>query len=303
VAGQCELAGVSRAGFYRHLIEHAPDEAEMLVRDRLQRLVVATRRRQGYRVLTHLLRAEGHPINHKRVLRLMREDNLLCLRQKTYVLTTDSRHNWQLYPNLVPSLRLNGLNQLWVSDITFVRMRYEFVYLAVVLDAWSRRVIGWALSRSLDAPLSLDALQMALASRAWQPGQLVHHFDRGAQYASGAYTALLEEREILISMSRKGNPYDNAKAERFMRTLKEEEVQGQAYANLEEATQRIGEFLEDVYNRQRLHSALGYQTPESFEQKQQTVEAVGIPVGIPPLPPLDDNRKMETRTPPECHLA
>jgi putative transposase len=269
------LAGVSRAGFYRHLVEQAPEQAEMLLRDRLQQLAVVTRRRRGYRVITHALRAEGQVVNHKRVLRLMREDNLLCLRAKAYVMTTDSRHAWQIYPNLVPSLRVTGVNQLWVSDITFVRMRSEFVYLAVVLDAYSRRAIGWAMSRSLDAQLSVDALKMALQDRQWRPGQLVHHSDRGVQYAASAYTALLEEREILISMSRKGNPYDNAKAERFMRTLKEEEVQGEAYASLEEARTRIGEFLEEVYNRQRMHSALGYRTPEAFERKREAVEADG----------------------------
>lgn len=269
---QCELAGVSRAGFYRHLQEQA---AGMLLRDRLQQLAAATRRRQGYRVLTHTLREEGHVVNHKRVLRLMREDNLLCLRSRAYVMTTDSRHTWQVYPNLVPSLRVTGLNQLWVSDITFVRMRCEYVYLAVVLDAYSRRIIGWALSRILDAQLAIGALKMALESRRWRPGQLVHHSDRGVHYAASAYTDLLEEREILISMSRKGNPYDNAKAERFMRTLKEEEVQGQAYANLAEAKSRMEEFLEEIYNRQRLHSAPGYLTPVAFEQKEEAVEADG----------------------------
>ena len=308
MAAQCELAGVSRTGFYRRLGAQAPAEAEMLLRDRLQQLAVATRRRQGYRLVTRALRDEGHPVNHKRVLRLMREDNLLCLRRQAYVMTTDSRHSWPIYPNLAPALRVNGLNQLWVSDITFVRLRSEFVYLAVVLDAYSRRVIGWALSRNLDVELSLGALKMALSGRDWLRGQLVHHSDRGVQYAASAYTAMLEEREILISMSRKGNPYDNAKAERFMRTLKEEEVQGQAYASLEQAQARIQEFLDQVYNRQRLHSALGYLTPEAFEQKQAAVEAAGrragveqghapgpprppsleIPAGFPPLPQHGD---------------
>lgn len=274
---QCELAGVSRAGFYRHLREHAPDEAEILLRDRLQQLAVRQKRKVGYRVITHALRREGHAVNHKRVLRLMREDNLLCLRAKKYVFTTDSRHNWQIYPNLVPRLSVTAINQLWVSDITFVHMRSSFVFLAVVLDAYSRRIVGWELGQSLDAGLAIKALEMALEQRQWQPGQLVHHSDRGVQYAAGGYTKLLETREILISMSRKGNPYDNAKAERFMRTLKQEEVQGRAYASIEQARSEIGEFLEQTYNRQRLHSALSYLTPEEFEQQGTAVEADELP--------------------------
>lgn len=272
---QCELAGVSRTGFYRQLRRGAPAEEQMQLRDRLQQLAVSGKRRLGYRVLTFLLRQEGQAVNRKRVLRLMRADNLLCLRARQYVFTTDSRHNWPIYPNLAPRLRLSGINQLWVADITFVRLRWEFVYLAVVLDAWSRRVIGWDLSASLDAELALNALRMALRERQWRPGELVHHSDRGTQYAAGDYVAVLEQNEILISMSRKGNPYDNAKAERFMRTLKEEQLQGPAYGSIAQARREIGDFLEATYNRQRLHSALGYLTPNEFERRQTAVETDG----------------------------
>ena len=183
--------------------------------------MVASRRRMGIEQATETLRREGLVVNPKRIARLMREDNLLCLRRRKHVFpTTDSRHGWPVYPNLARELAVTGLNQLWVADITFVRLRWTYVYLAVILDAWSRRAIGWELGESLDASLTVRALEMALRERAWRPGVLVHHSDRGVQYAAGQYVKLLEEREILVSMSRKGNPYDNAKAERFMRTLK-----------------------------------------------------------------------------------
>jgi transposase InsO family protein len=242
-------------------------------------------------MLTALLRREGHVVNHKRVLRLMQEDNLLSLRRKKYVFTTDSRHTLPVYPNLARHMTLTGLNQLWVADITFIRLRSEFVYLAVVLDAYSRRVIGWELGRTLEAELAIGALQMALSERNWKAEQLIHHSDRGVQYASSDYTQILEQAEIQISMSRRGNPYDNAYAERFMRTLKEEEVHGTDYLDLEDARSRIGEFLERVYNRQRLHSALRYLTPEEFEQASEAMESAGAAgnggkpnTGLPPFP-------------------
>ena len=288
---QCQLAEVSRAGFYRYLQQTAPEQADLLLRARLQELAVAHHRLRGYRMLTALLRREGRVVNHKRVLRLMREDNLLSLRRMRYVFTTDSRHNWPIYANLARHVTLTGLNQLWVADITFIRLRSEFIYLAVVLDAYSRRVIGWDLGRTLHAELAIRALQMALSERTWKAEELIHHSDQGVQYASSDYTQILDQAEIQISMSRRGNPYDNARAERFMRTLKEEEVHGTEYRDLEDARGRIGEFLEQVYNRQRLHSALRYLTPEEFEQASQAKESDGADgsggkpnAGLPPLP-------------------
>jgi putative transposase len=266
VEQQCQTGEVSRAGFYRYLHKAKPNQAEMLLRARLQELAVEHHRLRGYRMLTALLRREGQLVNRKRVLRLMREDNLLSLRRKKYVFTTDSAHTLPIYPNLARHAKLAAPNQLWVADITFIRLRDEFIYLAVVLDAYSRRVVGWELARTLEAELALGALRMALGQRDWKPEGLIHHSDRGVQYASTEYTGLLEQNDIQISMSRRGNPYDNARAERFMRTLKEEEVHGTTYQNLEEARKRIGQFIEQVYNRKRLHSALRYLTPEQFEQ-------------------------------------
>jgi putative transposase len=291
VEQQCQLAAVSRAGFYRYLRQSSPAQADLLLRARLQELAVAHHRRCGYRMLTGLLRREGQLVNHKRVLRLMREDNLLSLRRTKYVFTTDSRHNLPIYPNLARRVSLTKLNQLWVADITFIRLGSEFIYLAVVLDAYSRRVIGWDLGRTLQAELAIRALRMALKERDWNAEELIHHSDRGVQYASSEYTEMLEQRGIQISMSRRGNPYDNARAERFMRTLKEEEVYGAAYQNLEDARSRIGEFLEQVYIRKRLHSALRYLTPEEFEQASEATGSDGAAgsdgkpkAGFPPLP-------------------
>jgi putative transposase len=262
----CLLAGVSRAGYYRHFQASAPRQEEAVVRDAVQRVALANRH-YGYRRITfHLRRDEGLEVNHKRVLRIMREDNLLCLRKKPFVpLTTLSRHSWRVVPNLARGLELTGIDQLWVADITYVRLREEFVYLAIVLDAFSRRVIGWALADHLEASLAVAALKMAIAQRKPQPGSLIHHSDRGVQYACSEYSALLEQYDIQASMSRVGNPYDNAKAESFMKTLKQEEIDGRDYRDIDDARLRIGAFIEQVYNRQRLHSALGYRPPVEFE--------------------------------------
>src|SRR6266567_2032108 len=219
----------------------------------------------GYRRITAELRRDDWEVNRKRVLRIMREDNLLCLRRRSFVRTTDSGHKLPLYPNLAKDLKVSGLNQLWVADITYIRLQYEFVYLGVILDAHSRRVIGWALGRTLEAELAVDALKMAIRRGRVEPG-LVHHSDRGIQYASKAYTDLLREHGIQISMSRRGNPYDNAKAESFMKTLKYEEVYRTEYRDFDEGRRLIGQFIEGIYNQKRLHSALGYLAPVEFEQ-------------------------------------
>ena len=259
-----QLLGVGRTTIYRYHQAQRPVDADVLLRDRIQQIALEMPA-YGYRRITAQLRRDGFGVNHKRVLRLMREDNLLCIRKRQFVRTTDSEHSFTVYPNLVPTLQLTDLNQLWIADITYVRLRAEFIYLAVVLDAFSRRCIGWHLSRWLGTSLSLGALRMALACREVPPG-LVHHSDRGVQYAAQAYTELLTASGIRISMSRRANPYDNAQAESFMKTLKYEEVYINDYETLEEADASIGHFLDEVYNSKRLHSALGYRPPAEFEE-------------------------------------
>jgi putative transposase len=263
----CRLAGVSRAGYYRFWRNSAPRQHDTTVRDAIQRLALANGRHRGYRLITFQLRQEGLIINHKRVLRLMRRDNLLCLRKRAFVpATTDSNHGWPVVPNLAGGMLLSGLDQLWVADITYIRLQEEFVYLAVILDAFSRRVIGWALADHLRASLAIEALEMAIEGRRPKPDSLIHHSDRGTQYACGDYTAILAAYKITASMSRIGNPYDNAKAERFMRTLKTEQVDGTLYRDLRHARADIGTFIEQVYNGQRLHTALDYRSPVQFEE-------------------------------------
>jgi putative transposase len=259
----CALAKVSRAGFYRFPSARCGGDAEVELRDALQRIALEFPS-YGWPRMTEELKRRGWAVNHKRVYRLMREDNLLCLRRRKFVATTDSAHTLPVYPNLARERTLTGLDQLWVADITYIRLRAEFVYLAVILDAFSRRVLGWALGRTLEDTLTLRALRLALEQRRPAPG-LVHHSDRGVQYASSDYTDLLRAQGIVISMSRKGNPYDNAKAESFMKTLKYEEVFREDYRDLAEAHTGIGRFLEQVYNQKRLHSALGYRPPAEFE--------------------------------------
>src|SRR3989454_8667902 len=226
----------------------------------------------GYRRVHAELLRQGWSVNHKRILRLMRADNLLCLRRRKFLLTTGSQHGLPIDPNVAEEMLLTSIDQLWVADITYIRLQVEFVYLAVLLDAFSRRCIGWALRRSLEAALVLEALRMGLTRRHPRPG-LVHHSDRGVQYASRDYTALLQQHGIRISMSRLATPYDNAQAESFIKTLKYEE--GTEYRNLEEAKALIGKFLEQVYNQQRLHSALGYRPPLEFERSLRPLRAVG----------------------------
>ena len=261
-----EAVGLSRSTIRRHL--HASssgisDSREMELREQIQSIALEMRS-YGYRPITAELHRRGVIVNHKRVLRLLRADNLLCLRRRAFVSTTDSSHRLTVYPNLARELVLSNINQLWVADITYIRLRREFIYLAVLLDAFSRRCIGWALSREIDTQLALAALRMALRTRTIQPG-LMHHSDQGVQYASYEYVALLHQHQIQISMSRTGNPYDNAKAERFMRTLKYEEVYMNDYETLAEVRTSVQHFIEEVYNRKRLHSALAYVPPAEFE--------------------------------------
>ena len=260
----CDLAGLSRRRYYRVGATTAIGEDNLDLRDQIQRVAVKWPS-YGYRRITRELARRGIVVNHKMILRLMRTDNLLCLRKKRFVTTTDSNHQLPVYPNLARDMRLTGIDQLWIADITYIRLQHEFIYLAVILDAFSRRCIGWSLERYLDHRLTMAALRMALSNRK-APSGLVHHSDRGVQYAAKGYTELLMSYGIVISMSRRGNAYDNAKAERFMRTLKYEEVYLCDYDNLADAKRRIKQFIEGLYNRKRLHSAIGYLPPVEFEQ-------------------------------------
>jgi transposase InsO family protein len=261
----CKIAGLSRASYYRWLEPKPTRRDDADLRDLIQRLALK-RRFEGYRRIAKRLRDDGLIVNKKRVLRLMRADNLLSLRKKPFVPpTTDSRHSFKIVPNLARRLVPTGLDQLWVADITYVRLAEAFIYLAVVIDAFSRKVVGWAIDEHLQASLALEALDMAITARDPPPG-LIHHSDRGVQYASTDYAARLAEYGIQPSMSRPGNPYDNAKAESFMKTLKAEEADGKAYADREDARRQIGAFIEEIYNADRLHSALGYTSPIAFEQ-------------------------------------
>jgi putative transposase len=279
----CELAKVSRAGFYRFLEEQAPQEESLEVRSAIQQIVLEHRRRYGYRRVTMELRRRGLPVNHKRVARMMREDNLLAVPRKMFVTTTDSHHELEIYLNLARHMKLTGINQLWVADITYIRLQAEFVYLAVILDAFSRKVVGWKLDRTLASRLATDALEMAIASRK-PPAGLVHHSDRGVQYAAAEYVAVLKQHAILPSMSRPANPYDNASCESFMKTLKREEIYANEYRDLEDLRSKIEDFIERYYNPKRLHSALGYRTPDEFEQQAREAGDAQLPVATVQVP-------------------
>jgi transposase InsO family protein len=265
----CRLARVSRTGFYRGWEEKAPEEAELALRAAVQQIALAHRRRYGYRRILRELNKHERVIGKDRLQRIMREDNLLAIRRRKSIFTTDSQHEYQVHLNLAARMTLTGINQLWIADITYIRLQREFVYLAVVLDRFSRKAIGWSLDSTLASRLVIDALKQAIATRQPPPG-LVHHSDRGIQYACSDYVQLLTAHGIVPSMSRPANPYDNAACESFMKTLKQEEIYCQQYRDLAELTSHLEEFIDRYYNRLRLHSALGYQSPEEFERNAAT---------------------------------
>jgi len=259
----CELAGVSRASFYRDWEQKAPSEAELALRDAVQRTALKDRT-LGYRRITPLVQRAGFVVGGEKVRRILRTDNLLAVRRRRFIVTTDANHRFRVYPNLAESMEVTALNQLWVADLTYIRLRREFVFLAVVLDAFSRKVIGWDLGRTLATSLPLRALEKAILHRRPQPG-LVHHSDRGTQYASNEYVKRLEACGAQISMSRAGSPWENGKCESFIKTLKREEVEARQYRGFEQLQQHLEEFIDQVYNHVRLHSALGYRSPQEFE--------------------------------------
>jgi putative transposase len=262
----CVLLGVSRAWYYARQQEDRAAQAEATrLRDAIERLVLAFPG-YGYRRVTVALQRDGWAVNHKRVLRIMHAEALLCQLKRRFVVTTDATHGLPTYPNLLAGLAITRLDQVWVADITYIRLPTTFVYLACILDACSRRCIGWQLARTIDTQLTLAALERAIATR--RPSvDLIHHSDRGVQYASADYVARLASLGARISMSAKGNPYDNARAESFFKTLKREEVYLQQYQTFAEAEANLARFIEDVYNRKRLHSSLGYWPPVEFEER------------------------------------
>lgn len=265
VSQACKAFGVSRDAYYSWLAAEKMRKQDADLRDEIERISLEFPG-YGYRRVAAELKRQRYTVNRKKVLRIMREETLLCQIKRSWMKTTDSNHGYAVCPNLTRDLAVTSINQLWVADITYIRLPREFVYLAVILDACSRKVIGWNLSRRIDAELCLKALDMALSSRVILE-DLIHHSDRGAQYASDVYVNRLKEAGISISMSAKGNPFENAQAESFFRTLKMEEVYLFEYESFSEARIRIYHFIEDVYNQKRLHSSLGYLPPSEFEER------------------------------------
>ncbi len=260
----CEMFELSRSWYYEHLKQSEDDAEEVALRDQIEQIILEFAG-YGYRRVTHALARQGCRVNHKRVLRIMREESLLCHLKKRFVIaTTNSHHRFPVYPNVLAGMVLTAPDQAWVADLTYIRLRSAFVYLACILDAFSRRCVGWHLSREMTTQLTLAALNHAIAQRRPQPG-LIHHSDRGVQYASYEYVEQLQQIGAQISMSSVSNPYDNAKAESFFKTLKQEEVYLKEYDSFADAEANLAVFLEQVYNRKRLHSSLGYVPPAEFE--------------------------------------
>lgn len=249
--------------YYRIRNQDEKHKQDADLRDRIEALVLDFPG-YGYRRVTHALNRQGIRVNHKRVLMVMRQEGLLCSKKRRFLTTTDSNHSFLVYPNLLKDSKVTHLNQVWIADITYIRLLHEFAYLAAILDAFSRKVVGWALGKTVSSELTLAALQSALITRK-PPAGCIHHSDRGVQYACTEYIKTLKEAHLKPSMTLKGNPYDNAMIERFFRTLKQEEVYLYEYRNFQEAQQRIAYFLDNVYNKKRLHSALGYLSPTEFE--------------------------------------
>ena len=266
----------SSSFYYKPRVKSPEDmKAEADLRDRIETICLGFPR-YGYRRVTYQLKREGKQVNHKKVLRLMRESDLLCRVKRKRVKTTNSRHRFPRYPNLIKGMVISRLNQVWLSDITYIRIRTGFVYLAAILDAFSRKVIGYAVSGALDTTLTLQALKMAIARR--QPGTgIIHHSDQGVQYASTEYVDELLRHNFKISMARTGNPYENAMMESFFKTLKHEEVNLCEYETYQDVVARLPYFIEEVYNQKRLHSALGYRPPNEFEEALLNQENNKIP--------------------------
>jgi putative transposase len=286
----CELAGISRSWYYERPRNGRRSDTEL--QEQIERIVLEFPG-YGYRRVTQELDRRGHSANHKRVLRIMREQSWLCKLTRRRRRTTQSDHGLPVYPNLLKEAVITGLNEAWVADLTYIRLLAEFVFLAVILDSYSRKVVGWNLSRRLDTSLTWTALQRALAERPI-PAGVIHHSDQGVQYAAREYVALAESAGMLLSMSRRGCPQDNGQAESFFRTLKMEQVYLTEYLDFDDAHAQIETFIEDVYNRKRLHSALGYRPPVEFEEQLAWVQeqeerpgrwTVGAPAPGAPMAP------------------
>lgn len=261
----CSGLGLSRSGYYKMQRPENDVDSDSVAITVIQEIVLEYPY-YGYRRVTKEMHRRGHSINSKKVLRIMRENNLLCIQKKFKIKTTDSNHNLPVFQNLAKKITVARLNQLWVADITYIQLLKGYVYLAVVIDRFSRKCIGWDMGRRIDALLAINALKMAISGRkSLGINGLVHHSDQGVQYASHEYVNLLKEHGIAVSMSRRGNPYDNAFAETFMKTLKAEEVYMKEYRTFDEAYANIKQFIEDVYNSKRLHSSIGYVPPNEFE--------------------------------------